>query len=156
MSSLLTYVLEFRGNAVHDGDGIVLRAGAPSCVLETRVEDGGVTARHLFDEGPDEAILEARLAFRANGSFVAAATIDFGHGHRLALATLGEGHLNGSADEHLHHGTAVFEVVGGMGQFSGATGQVTSNFVLSDTGELTDNQLGLLFLRREDEASTAG
>jgi hypothetical protein len=37
-------------------------------------------------------------------------------------------------------------VLGGTGQFAGATGRVTSNFVLSDTGELTDNQFGLIFL----------
>jgi hypothetical protein len=40
-------------------------------------------------------------------------------------------------------------VIGGSGQFEGATGKITSNFVLSDTGELTDNQLGMLFLRSD-------
>jgi hypothetical protein len=57
--------------------------------------------------------------------------------------------VNGSADEHLRHGSAVLYVVDGTGQFDGATGQVTCNFVLSDTGDLTDNQLGMVFLGKE-------
>ena len=40
-------------------------------------------------------------------------------------------------------------VVDGTGQFESATGQVTCNFVLSDTGDLTDNQLGVMFLGKE-------
>ena len=146
---LLTYSLAFRGEASPDGDGLVVRASAPSCTLETRVAEDGVSSRQLFDEGVEEAILEALLAFRNDGSFTASTTIDFGHGHRLFIETLDEGRLDGSADEHLRHGTAVFRVSGGTGQFSGATGQVTSNFVLSDTGEVTDNQLGMVFLRPE-------
>ena len=39
------------------------------------------------------------------------------------------------------------EVVGGTGQFEAASGRIVSNFVVSDTGDLTDNQLGLVFLR---------
>lgn len=149
MSGLLTYSLEFRGEASADGDGIVLRASAPSCVHETRLENGGVAARFLFDEGSEEAILEAHLTFNANGYFSAVATIDFGHGHRLYVKTVDDGRLNGSADEHLRHGSAVLRVVGGTGQFEGASGQVTCNFVLSDTGDLTDHQLGMVFLGQE-------
>jgi hypothetical protein len=39
-------------------------------------------------------------------------------------------------------------VVGGTGRLSGATGWITSNFLLSDTGDLTDTHLGLLFVER--------
>jgi len=35
---------------------------------------------------------------------------------------------------------------GGAGAFEGATGRIVSNFLLSETGDLTDNQLGVLFL----------
>jgi hypothetical protein len=108
-----------------------------------------VTARHVFDDGRDEAILASRLAFRTLDSFTAVTTIDFGHGHRLFIQTADEGRRTGCAKDDLQHGTAVLHVVGGTGQFDGATGQVTSNFVLSDTGELTDNQLGVVFLRPE-------
>jgi hypothetical protein len=63
--------------------------------------------------------------------------------------------VSGSADEHLRHGTATIHVVGGTGQFAGATGQITSNFVLSDTGELTDNQLGMVFLQTRPPRASA-
>lgn len=36
-------------------------------------------------------------------------------------------------------------VAGDEGQFEGANGRITSNFFLSDTGELTENQLGVMF-----------
>jgi len=149
MSGLLTYSLEFRGRATADGDGLLLRASAPSWVHETRLENGRVAVRFDFDEGSDEAILEAHLTFKTNGYFSAVATIDFGHGHRLHVETDDDGRVNGSADEHLRHGSAVLYVVDGTGQFEGATGQVTCNFVLSDTGDLTDNQLGMVFLGKE-------
>jgi hypothetical protein len=67
----------------------------------------------------------------------------------LHVETDDDGRVNGSADEHLRHGSAVLYVVAGTGQFDGATGQVTCNFVLSDTGDLTDNQLGMVFLGKE-------
>jgi hypothetical protein len=149
MSGLLTYSLEFRGEATADGDRLLLRACAPSWVHETRLENGGVVVRFDFDEGSDEATLEAHLTFKANGYFSAVATIDFGHGHRLHVETDDDGRVNGCADEHLRHGSAVLYVVAGTGQFDGATGQVTCNFVLSDTGDLTDNQLGMVFLGKE-------
>lgn len=149
MADVLKYGLEFRGHATRDGDQLVVRAGAPSWIHETRVEGAGVTSRHVFDDDADEALLDSRVALDGNGAFTAVATIDFGHGNRLFLRTGDDGHLEGSADQHLRHGTTVFGVVGGTGQFDGATGHVTSNFVLSDTGELTDNQLGMVFLRPE-------
>lgn len=148
MGDVLAYGLEFRGQATQDGDELVVGAGAPSCVHETRVEGAGVTSSYVFDEDAGEALLDSRVALDGNGVFTAVATIDFGHGHRLFLRTGDNGRLDGSADRHLRHGTAVFQVVGGTGQFDGASGRVTSNFVLSDTGDVTDNHFGMIFLRR--------
>ena len=56
------------------------------------------------------------------------------------------GVLGTSPDPHRRHGTAILEVTGGRGRFLGARGYVTSNFLLADTGELTDYHLGLLVL----------
>jgi hypothetical protein len=146
MTELLTYSLEFRGDASRNGNAVVVRACAPSCTHETRLGSDGIAARFLFDNGAEEAILDARLLFNGDGAFSANASIDFGHGHRLYAYTVDDGSIAGSADEHLRHGSAVLHVVGGTGQFEGATGRVTCNFVLSDTGDFTDNQLGMLFL----------
>jgi hypothetical protein len=35
----------------------------------------------------------------------------------------------------------------GEGQFQGATGYITSNFLVSDQGEVTDYHFGLIFLK---------
>jgi hypothetical protein len=146
MVELLTYSLEFRGDVSRNGNAVVVRAYAPSCTHETRLGGDGIAARFLFDDGAEEAILEARLLFNDEVAFSVNATIDFGHGHRLYAQTVDEGSIAGSTDEHLSHGSAVLHVVGGTGQFEGATGRVTCNFVLSDTGEFTDIQIGMLFL----------
>jgi hypothetical protein len=45
------------------------------------------------------------------------------------------------------HGAVTWKVDGGDGQFEGATGLITSNFVLSDTGDVVDHQFGLIFLK---------
>jgi hypothetical protein len=147
MSALLTYSLEFRGRVSDDGARLVVHASAPSCTHQTQLHDDGIVARFVFGDSDDEAFLESRLVLEEDGSFSATAVIDFGHGHRLWGRTLDDGRLGVSADEHLRHGTVTIHVVGGTGQFAGATGQITSNFVLSDTGEVTDNQLGMVFLQ---------
>jgi hypothetical protein len=150
MAGLLTYSLEFRGEVLGDGEGLVVQARAPSCTHETRLRNDGVVSRFFFGDCDEEAFLSARLQFeRDEGTFSAIATIDFGHGHELWVQTMDRGRLSPSADTHLRHGSATLHVVGGKGQFKDASGRITSNFVVSDTGELTDNQLGMLFLRPE-------
>jgi hypothetical protein len=150
MAGLLTYTLEFRGEVSRDGCGLVMRASAPSCTHETRLQNDGIVSRFSLGDCDEEAFLNARLQFdRYEGTFAAIATIDFGHGHELWVQTMDRGQIAPSADTHLRHGSATLHVVGGKGQFKDASGRITSNFVVSDTGELTDNQLGMLFLRPE-------
>jgi len=72
-----------------------------------------------------------------------------GPGVLTARATA-PGHLTLSLDRNLRHDSAVSKIHGGRGQFDGASGRITSNFFLSDTGELTDNQLGLVFISPAD------
>ena len=48
----------------------------------------------------------------------------------------------------------MLEDTGGRGRLVGARAFVTSSFLLADSGELTDNQLGLLFVGRDANAST--
>jgi hypothetical protein len=54
--------------------------------------------------------------------------------------------LADAAEPGLRHGAVAWEIDGGAGAFEGATGRIVSNFLLSNTGDLTDNQLGVLFL----------
>jgi hypothetical protein len=93
-----------------------------------------------------EAVLESRLVLADGGSFDEVGSIVVGPGNVIRFRTVGAGHLAASPDPHLEHGTAMWEIESGEGQFEGATGRITSNFFVSDTGELTDNHLGLIFV----------
>lgn len=155
MSDVLTYSLEFRGQGAEEGDRLVIRASAPGCTHETRLENRLLVTRFFFDDCRDEALLESQLVLGERGRFAALATVDFGFGNRLWGETQDDGRLSASADDHLRQGTATIHVVGGTGQFLGASGRITSNFVVSDTGEVTDNHLGMLFLDSADATTNA-
>jgi hypothetical protein len=66
--------------------------------------------------------------------------------HRLRFSTIGEGFLGKSPDPKVQHGSVMWRVDGGEGQFAGASGIITSNFTLSATGEVTDNHFGVIFV----------
>jgi hypothetical protein len=73
-----------------------------------------------------------------------------------AFAAAGLGRLAACPDPNLRHGTVVRKVEGGNGQFARAEGFITCNFLVSDTGEVTDNHFGLIFVheRRTARASS--
>jgi hypothetical protein len=139
----ITYSLQFRGNAAQLERGLRKEARAPGCALVTSLTPAGVAGTFAWAPGDDEAIFESTLAFTGGGGFDEEGTILFSRGH--ALRVRGRGQLAPSSDPHLLHGTVVWEVTGGDGQFDDAGGRITSNFLLSDTGELTENQLGVIF-----------
>jgi hypothetical protein len=146
----LTYSLQFRGVASHVAPGVFsLRASAPGGALTTVVDEAGVRGRFEPAAG-DEALLEARMVV-SDDSFEATGSINFGANHALRFRTR-DGRLQPTPDSHLRQGTASAEVEGGIGQFANASGRITSNFFISDTGELTDHQLGLVFIGPSDES----
>lgn len=97
-----------------------------------------------------EAVLASQLAFATERSFREVGTITFGAGGALRFATLGHGDLVSAPDGSFRHGTAVL-VVEGIGELSGARGRITSNFLVSEDGVLTDEQVVVLFLDEFDE-----
>ena len=143
----LSYSLDFRGNATFSEPGVLLaRANAPSGAFRTTVDGDGVRGR--FEPAPGgEATLEARLSLLDDGAFEAAGTISFGNGNALRFRSLAPGVLGPSPDAGLRHGTVVSEIEGGDGSLAGATGRISSSFLVSDTGELTDRHLAVLFVR---------
>jgi hypothetical protein len=48
--------------------------------------------------------------------------------------------------ELMQPGSVIWQISGGTGDFEGATGTITSNFLFSPSGELVDNHLGILYL----------
>jgi hypothetical protein len=139
----ITYSLQFRGLAAELEGGLRKQASAPGCALVTSLTHEGVAGSFVWAPGQEEAFLESTLAFTDRETFEEQGTIVFAHGH--ALHVRGPGRLAASPDPHLRHGTVTWEIVGGDGQFEGASGRITSNFLVSDTGDLTENQLGVVF-----------
>jgi hypothetical protein len=152
----ITYSLQFRGRASSAApDRMRLRLIAPSSALVTSLGPDGVQGA-FEDAAGGDATLEAELSFREHSAFDDAGTIEFGHGNSVRFRSLGRGRLVECPDHNLRHGTVVREVDGGNGQFERAEGLITSNFLVSDTGEVTDNHLGLIFVHeRRFEAVAA-
>ncbi len=142
----LPYSLQFRGRAKAIGSHVFdVRATAPGSTLVTTVGELGLSGR-IEPAAGEEALLESRLVLADDGALDVVGTISIGERHRLRFRTLGTGRLTASPEPYLRHGGVLCEVEAGEGQFAGARGRIASNFLLSDGGELTDNQLGLLFL----------
>jgi hypothetical protein len=96
-----------------------------------------------------KAAFESEVTVTGESSFVESGTIRFGEQkHRLRFSTVGQGYMGASADPNLRHGSVIWRVEGGEGQFEGASGLITSNFTIGGTGEVTDNHFGVIFLRQ--------
>jgi hypothetical protein len=128
--------------------GTILKAHttAPSCTLTTVNGTDGV--RSTLQPTPGgEATFESEVTFTGETSFQEAGTIMFGDPrHRLSFSTVGQGYLGPSEEPQGYHGAVVWKVDCGEGQLAGATGLITSNFMVSPEGEVIDHHCGVLFL----------
>jgi hypothetical protein len=144
--SHIAFSMQFRGHSMRLTPGVLTaRATAPSSALVTQVAVDGVRSRLEPREG-GEAHLECRLTFLDEGRFEELGTISFGNGNVLRFRSPTTGTLAASVEPGLRPGTVAWEVDGAAGAFESATGRIVSNFLLSETGDLTNNQLGVLFL----------
>jgi hypothetical protein len=142
----IAFSMEFRGHSTPLTPGVLAaRASAPSGALVTRIDGDGVHGVFEPRDGA-EALLERRLTFLDESSFDEVGTISFGGGNALRFRSVGLGSLDASPDPAFRQGTAAWAIDGGAGAFAGARGRIVSNFLISDAGELTDRQLGVLFV----------
>ena len=150
----IAYSLQFRGRVIsNDPKALRFRLTAPTSTLATTIGPDGI--RSAFDELPGgEATTEAELVLGEGAGFHEVGTIVFGYGNIVRYRSAGAGQLNGCPDPNLRHGVVIHIVEGGDGQFAGAEGFITSNFLVSDTGEVTDHQLGVIFVH--DRRQTPG
>jgi len=146
----IIYVLQFTGHAAPvEGASGVLKAttSAPSCEISTQVGMHGLRSELRPGDG-GTALFESEVTMTGDASFKESGTISFGAGgNRLRFSTVGQGYLGPSADPKQSTGAVTWQVDGGEGQFEGATGLITSNFLVSDSGEVVDNHFGVIFLR---------
>lgn len=79
--------------------------------------------------------------------------IQFGDGqHVLHFSTVGHGHLLTSPAADWRQGAVTLQVEGGTGLFEEATGVITANFLVSETGDYRDVHTATLFLRGDESA----
>jgi hypothetical protein len=144
----LIYVMQFTGQAAPAaGSTTVIKATstASSCSLTTTVGASGVSGV-LQPVGGDKAHFESEVTLTGDASFLESGSIRFGERNSLRFSTVGQGNIGASADPKLKSGTVMWRVDGGEGQFAGASGYITSNFLIGEAGELTDNHFGVLFV----------
>ncbi|MBV8357725.1 MAG: hypothetical protein JO189_07275 [Deltaproteobacteria bacterium] len=120
---------------------------AESCTLTTAVSAEGVSAS-LQPTAGGKAAFELEVTVTGESSFVESGTIRFGEGnHQLRFSTVGQGYLGTSTDPKPRHGSVTRRVEGGEGQFGGASGLITSNFTISEAGQVIDCHFGEIFVR---------
>jgi hypothetical protein len=105
----------------------------------------GVLAASLKDSA-QPATVDGQLSFADERSFQLTGEVRLEAEGTLRFRSLETGRLDPTPEPGLRHGTAVLEICGGTGRFHGAHGRITSNFVVSDDGEITDHQLGVVFV----------
>jgi hypothetical protein len=146
----ILYTMHFKGRTSRAStDSQLLRTigSATSCVVSTVIRGSGVETSLEASEG-DLAFLDSELRVTGPDSYREDGTITFGddNANVLRFSTLGDGHFTPSIAPGTMAGSASWRVDGGEGQFAAARGFVTSNFTLSEAGELSDFHCGLIFV----------
>ena len=144
----LIYVLRFTGRAASsasDGNVLNVVSTAPSSSVTTTVGPNGLASALRPHEGGD-ASFASEVTFTGRTSFQETGTIAFGDRHRLRFSTVGSGYLDRSADPTRQHGTVMWRIDGGDGQFAGASGHIISNFLVGEDLTVTDHHVGVIFL----------
>jgi hypothetical protein len=141
----VTFAMVFTGGGEEIGpDHVRAWSTAPSASLVTSVGPGGVDDEVVAVDGQD-AVFRSEVRYMGGTAFDEWGTIEFGEGNVVHFQTIGEGYLAPAAAEGVQHGTIMWEITNGEGAFDGATGLITSNFVVEgDT--VTDHQFGVLWL----------
>jgi hypothetical protein len=146
----ILYVMHFigrRSQASADSQSLRTTSSATSCLVSTMIQPGGLQTDLKASDG-GMAFLESELHLTGSDSFREDGMIVFGEEseHVLRFSTVGQGHMEASPEDGTMAGTAVWKVEGGEGQFAAACGFISSTFTLTETGELSDFQSGLIML----------
>ncbi len=144
----LIYAMRFEGRAEAIGpDGKLLRAATsgPSATITSVVGPDGLTGTVQPAQG-GAATFESEVTMTGETSFLESGTIAFGNGHRVRFSTVGQGYVSAGAEPGTSHGTVMWQVEGGEGQFAGATGLITSNALLDANLGGVDHQFGVIYV----------
>lgn len=80
-----------------------------------------------------------------DGTFGESGTIDFGGGNSIRFSEATPGRIAPASDGRAA-GAVGWKVDSGTGVFQGASGYITSNFNVGDSGDVIDHQVGAILL----------
>ena len=146
--SQIGYAMQFRGSAgpKEGSEGeLAARTGTTTNALSTALGAGGPTLS-IDEAGSERASFTSNVQILEDGEFTEDGTIDFGEAGTLSFSTIGTGWMVPRAEAGLTHGAISWKVDGGTGPLAGASGIITSNFTVSGSGDVVDNQWGVLFV----------
>lgn len=142
----LLYAMQFHGHGEEAGENrFRVASESPGTRLTSRVGQNGLESQ-LESVDDSRAEFTSDVEFTSETSFQETGTIHFGDGHSFEFSTIGEGFMGTSPTDGLNHGSVMWRVEGGEGQFAGASGIITSNFTFSSEGEVNDNQFGVIWV----------
>ena len=128
----VNYAMVFRGGGEQVApDHMRAWSTAPSASLTTRVGPEGIEHALVPADG-EEAVFRSEVKLMGGTALDEWGTIAFGEGNVLHFQTIGEGYLAPAAREGVQHGVIMWEITNGEGAFEGATGLITSNFMMDD------------------------
>jgi hypothetical protein len=144
MQSIL-YALQFRGSAAPDASGVLkVKATAQSASIRTTV--GSDLGAVIEPASGGAAEFESDVTMMGDTAFNETGAIRFGGAGSLRFSVVGRGTVGPAPQEGLNAGVAIWKVEGGDGKLSGVSGLITSNFFFNAAGEVTDSQVGVLYL----------
>jgi hypothetical protein len=146
----IVYAIQFKGQATpaEGNAGVIhVRSVAASASISAVVNKGGITGG--FDPAAvADVAFESQATLLAANGFEERGTITFGdQGHSLRFTTVGQGWMGPSPDPALQQGSVTWKVEGGTGQLDGVQGLITSNFTIALDGEVSDYQMGVIYLK---------
>jgi hypothetical protein len=111
-----------------------------------------VSVEALTADGADAAIdrvsYSNHVTFTGESTFTETGTLILGDDEdEVDVVSVGEGTLGPSAHADVLHGAVIWRISAGRGRFEGASGLITSNFLLQPaTGEVDERQVGVVFV----------
>ena len=103
--------------------------------------EGEVGSQIRGHPGPqgENVTFESEVVMTDDG-FDEVGTITYAGRGSLKFKIVGTGHMAPSAVSGVNHGSIIWSITEGDGEFSGATGLITSNFTFSEQGDVVDNE----------------
>ena len=145
----LVFALEFRGSAapVAGSDKkLQARTSASSQTIRSVLKPDGIQGSIETSTGGGSASFESEVEIVGEGAFVESGSIRYGDAGRVSFRTVGRGTLGASPQAGLQRGAVLWEITGGEGALAGAQGLITSNFVVSASGDVVDNHFTRIYL----------